>query len=527
MEFLAAEEIGKKIKEISVAEFFEKNRHLLGYENPTRSLLTVVKESVDNSLDACIEARILPTIKVLVKPVGSNRFRVRVEDNGPGLPPKKIPIAFGKFLVGSKFHKLKQSVGTLGVGVKGAILYAQLTTGKPAKIQTYYKGEKHYFELFIDVLKNTPKIVSHKVEKVSKNLHGLSIELIVEGRYVKGQQSIPTYLKYISIANPYVEIIFDSPDGRITFKRVTKELPPPPKEIKPHPYGVELGKFKRMLRLTRQKTIAAFLKNEFCRISMEKAIKICKLARLKPTRSPRKLGEDEIEKLYRATQMVKLRGPPTKCLSPLNEKMLIEALKREFPGEFFAAVVRKPSVYRGFPFQVQAALAYGENLNLNGCLLIRLANHTPLLYNAGECAITKAAQQINWRNYGLSQSEGCLPNAPLVLLVDFISVWIPYTSEGKQAIAQYPEIMKEIKLALQEIGRKLSVYLSRKRKIIRLKTKRNIFESYAKVFSEFLSTLTGKKEDYIRKKIDELIKKGVEVEKIEKKLKEKTEIIEL
>ncbi len=507
-----AEELGEKIKEISIAEFFEKNRHLLGYENLTKSLLTVVKECVDNSIDACLESRIPPAIKVVVKPIANNKYKVRVEDNGPGLPPDKIPIAFGKFLVGSKFYRLRQNIGTQGIGVKGAILYAQLTTGKPAKVITYYKGKKHEFELMIDILRNEPKIISHKVEKLENGKHGISVELVVEGRYVKGHQSILTYLKYISIANPYTKIIFDSPDGKIVFERTTTKLPPLPKEIKPHPYGVELGKLKRMLELTRYKNIVSFLKNEFSRISSQKAKQICKLARIPQNRKPQELTHQEIEKLHKAMQMVKLKAPPTNCLSPLNEKMLISGLKREFPNaEFLDAIIRKPTVYRGNPFQVQAAVVYGEELNLNSALLLRFANHTPLLYNQGECAITKAVQQINWRNYGLSQSEGSLPNSPIVILIDFLSVWIPYTSEGKQAIAQYPEIMKEIKLALQELGRRLGSYIRKKRKLREKQLRKQLFERYIPEVAKSLSKLIKKDEKIIIQKLEKIVSKKIKV----------------
>ncbi|MEM0333312.1 MAG: DNA topoisomerase VI subunit B, partial [Candidatus Aenigmatarchaeota archaeon] len=273
-----AEEMGEKIKEISIAEFFEKNRHLLGYENPTKSLLTVVKELVDNSLDACLEARILPTIKVLVKEVKENVFRVVVEDNGPGLPPEKIPLAFGKFLVGSKFMRLRQNVGTQGIGAKGAILYAQLTTGKPAKITTYFKGKKHEFELTIDVIRNEPKVISKKEEPIEKNLHGLKVELLVEGRYIEKGQSIPTYLRYIWIANPFTKIVYDGPNSNFVLERVFNELPKEPKEIKPHPYGVEFGVFKRFLEITDRKTLLDFLTKEFSRISLKTAIKILRLS---------------------------------------------------------------------------------------------------------------------------------------------------------------------------------------------------------------------------------------------------------
>src|SRR3989344_9688139 len=93
-----AEEIAKKMREVSVAEFFEKNRHLLGYDNPSKALLTVVKEGVDNSLDACEEAGILPDVKVEIKQLSENRFNVVIEDNGPGIVKKYIPDVFASLL---------------------------------------------------------------------------------------------------------------------------------------------------------------------------------------------------------------------------------------------------------------------------------------------------------------------------------------------------------------------------------------------------------------------------------------------
>ena len=527
-----AEELGEKIREVSIAEFFEKNRHILGYENPTKSLFTVVKELVDNALDAAIEAKILPEVKVVVKPLANNRFKVKVEDNGPGLPPSKVPIAFGKFLVGSKFYRLRQSIGTQGIGAKGAILYAQLTTGKPAKITTFYKGKAHEFELMIDVLKNEPHVLKHEVKETRKK-HGLSVELQVEGRYVSGHQSIKTYLKFISIANPYARIIFDSPNGKYVFERAINKLPPLPKEIKPHPYGVELGKLKRMLKLSPYKNLVTFFTKEFSRVSKSTALKICKLARIDWKKKPSLVTHQEAEKLHKAMQMVKLLAPPTNCLSPLNEEMLVEGLKKEFPAEYYVAVVRKPSVYRGNPFQVQVALAYGEGLKeilRDQALLLRFANHTPLLYNQAECAITKAVLDVDWRSYGLSQSANSLPQAPLVILVDFISVWIPYTSEGKHAIANYPEIIKEIKLALQEAGRRLAKFVKEKRRLHEMKLRRNLFESYSIVFAEYLSKLTEKDAKKIKEKLEILLKKGkFKFEKLEKEkeIKEKVEIVEV
>ena len=524
--------LGEKIREISISEFFEKNRHLLGYENPTKSLLTVVKELVDNSIDACIEAGILPEVKVLVKNVKENIFRVKVEDNGPGLPPEKIPIAFGKFLVGSKFYRLRQSIGTQGIGAKGAILYSQLTTAKPTKIYTFYRGKKYEFDLMIDVLKNEPQIVSENILDSVGNRSGLGVELFVEGRYIEKGQSIPTYLKYISVANPYVKIIYDGPNEKCVFNRAVNSLPKKPIEIKPHPYGVEIGRLKRMLSLTETKSLSKFLTTEFSRIGVDTANKICKLAKLKPSQSPRELNNDEIERLWKSMQMVKIRAPPTDCLSPLNKEELIKGMQKEFPNaEFYDAILRPPKVYRGNPFQVEVAIAYGgeiANIVNESCLLLRFANHTPLLYNQSDCAITRAVEEVDWRNYKLSQPQKGLPQAPLIILVDLISVWIPYKSEGKQAIAEYPEIIKEIKLGLQEVGRKLGLYLSKKFRLQALRARKNIFDAYSTIFSEYLSNLTEKSKEDILNKIRNLISKGIykDIDEKEEK-KEVTHEIEI
>ncbi|MEM5874620.1 MAG: DNA topoisomerase VI subunit B [Candidatus Aenigmatarchaeota archaeon] len=522
--------MGEKIREISISEFFEKNRHLLGYENPTKSLLTVVKEMVDNSIDAALEAGILPTIKVSVKSDSENVFRIRVEDNGPGLPPDKIPFAFGKFLVGSKFYRLRQSVGTQGIGAKGAILYAQLTTGKPAIISTFYKGKRYDIEMTIDVLKNEPKVISTNFKNIDGNKHGLIMDLTVEGRYIEKGQSIPTYLRYIWLANPFIEIIYEDPNNNvIKLERLTNELPPLPKEIKPHPYGVELGRFKRMLQLSTGKTVLSFLTKEFSRVGKNNAIKACKLARISIDKKCEELSEKEIEKLYRALQSLKLKAPPTDCLSPLKNEFIEQSLKKEFNAEFVVAVTRKPSVYRGNPFQVQAAIAYGGNLintigNENPSILIRFANHTPLLYNQHDCVITRAVEEIDWRNYKISQQKG-FPVAPMVIFVDLISVWIPYKSEGKQAIAEYPEILKEIKLALQEAGRKLGLYLSKKIRLQEARQRRGIFEAYSKVFSEYLSNIVNKDEKIIFEKVIKLIEEG-KYKEVEEKKEETKEIVE-
>ncbi|MEM5843953.1 MAG: DNA topoisomerase VI subunit B [Candidatus Aenigmatarchaeota archaeon] len=526
MEESIAEKMAKEMREVSVAEFFEKNRHLLGYENPTKSLITVVKEALDNALDATNEANILPEIYVSVKQVGIDRFKVIVEDNGPGVVESKVPYAFGKFLYGSKFHRLRQSRGVQGLGIHGAILYSQLTTGKPTKIITSTGKDITIFELMIDVAKNEPHIISFKKEKNPQKWHGVRIEMEIEGRYTEKPPSVLEYIKQTAIANPYATIIFDGPNGKVEFKRATNEIPVQPKEIKPHPYGVELGILRRMLKGTKAKNMLNFLTTEFCRVGKNSAEQICKLAKIEFNRKPQDLTPEESERLHKAMQMVKLMSPPTNCLSPLTEKLIEEGLKKEIEAEYYVAVSRPPTVYRGYPFLVECGLAYGGKLQENETAkILRFANKVPLLYHQGDCAITEAIAEVDWRRYGLQQSTGSLPVGPLAILVHFASVWVPFTSEGKQAIANYPEIVKEIKLALQDAGRKLASYIRQKRKARERLLRRQIFERYVPEVARAVAKLTNKDYKTILKKLEEMIKKKVDltIEEMESKAEEEIE----
>jgi len=515
--------MSEKIKEISIAEFFEKNRHLLGYENPTKALLTVVKEGVENSLDACEEAGILPDIHVSLKETSPDRFKIVIEDNGPGIMELKVPTAFAKFLVGSKFYRLRQSRGIQGIGIHGAVLYSQLTTGKPVKVTSATGKQISEFELMIDVTKNEPKIISHKSHRNPEKTHGIKIEFESEGKYIERQQSILEYLKQTAIANSFANIIFDGPNGKVEFKRGVQELPKQPKEIKPHPYGVEVGILRRMLANTDKKNIISFLTKEFSRVGKGSAEQICKLAKIEFEKKPKDLTHEEVDRLHKTMQLVKLIAPPTDCLSPLTEHLIVEGLKKEIEAEFFVAIERSPSVYRGYPFQVSVGLAYGGNIpESETCKLFRFANKVPLLYHQAGCAITESVIETDWRRYGLSQSSGNLPVGPLAILVHIASVWVPFTSEGKQAIANYPDIMKEIKLALQDAGRKLSKFVSQRRRARESQLRKELFEKYIPELAESLEKLTEKQKQKIIEELENIIKKGGLVGKTEDGSKEKS-----
>jgi len=512
-----AEEFAKEMREISVAEFFEKNRHFLGYENTTKALLTVVKEAVDNALEFTCDAGILPDIFIIVKQIEENKFKIIVKDNGPGIVEEQVPRAFGKVLYGSRFHKLKQSRSLFGIGIKGACLYSQLTTGKPIKvISGTGKGPIHIFELMIDVAKNEPHIISHKIQKNPEKWHGINLELEAEGRYIEKGQSISEFLKQTAIANPYAHIIYDGPNGKIEFKRTVNELPRRPKEIKPHPYGVELGILRRMIRATKAKNVISFLRKDFSRVGKTSAEEICKLAKVEPRKKPLELNHEEIARLHKAMQTVKLVAPSTDCLSPLGEDLIINGLKKEIEGEYFVAVSRPPSVYRGMPFSIEVGLSYGGNLDPNKqAQLFRFANKVPLMYHQGDCAITEAVTETDWRRYGLQHSSGSLPTGPLAILVHFVSVWVPFTTEGKQAIASYPEIIKEVKLALQDAGRKLNKYISGRRRVHELQMRESLFEKYIVEVSEAISKISETPKEKIKTGLEKMLKKGVKEEEDE------------
>ncbi|MFH0889788.1 MAG: DNA topoisomerase VI subunit B [Candidatus Aenigmatarchaeota archaeon] len=507
-----AEDLARDQREISISEFFEKNRHLLGYDNKVKALLTVVREAVDNSLDATEEARIIADIKVSVKPVGDlkDRYRISIEDNGPGIVRENITRAFGKLLFGSKFHRLRQSRGQQGIGISGAVMYSQLTSGKPTKIiSSTGNGKTHYIDLMIDTFKNEPEVLKEEI-KEGKNWHGIKIEMEVEGKYVEHQQSIAEYLKQSAMSNPYAQIVYDSPDGKIVFERSVNTLPEEPKSIKPHPHGIEIGILRRMLKTTDARTITGFLTSDFSRVGHSSAKEILRIAKLGEDTTPKNIDGPQVEKLFQAIQQVPLIKPQLDCLSPLKEKLIEEGLKKQLRPEYVVAVTRPPDVYRGNPFQIEVGIAYGGELNAQSvATLYRVANRVPLMYQAGDCALSKAVSEIEWKRYGMEQAgSSSLPTGPIAIFVHIASVWVPFTSESKEAIASYPEIIKETKLALQEAGRKLSIYIHKKKHAEDSAQRSSLFEKYIPEVSDALARLSGASKAHIASKLESMLKKG-------------------
>jgi len=527
--YATAESMARSQRDISVSEFFAKNRHLLGFDNPRKALLTTVKEAVDNALDACEEAGILPEVHIAVEQLGETHFRVTVRDNGPGIVRNQIPSIFGRLLYGSKFHRLRMSRGQQGIGISAAGMYGLLTTGRPVRIhsRTSARAKAHCYELQIDTRKNRPDII--RDEAVDWHVpHGTEVEIELEARYLRGRQSVDDYLEQTAIANPHVTLHYRAPDGREEhYPAAVHALPPVPREVRPHPYGVELGVLIKMLQDTKARSVQQFLTREFSRVSPRVARAIIEAAGLRKDARAKSVNGEGAKAIYHAIQQTRILAPATDCVVPIGEEKLIAGLRQVVEAAFYAASSRRPAVYRGNPFVIEAALAYGkpekaqpaegaeggdgpagaaesagrreqpgEGDGDEGKLakLIRFANRVPLQYQQGAGAIYKAVAGLNWKAYGLSQSRGALPAGDLTIAVHMGSVWVPYTSESKEAIASYPEILKEIRLALQECGRKLGAHVRRAARMRQERKKRSYIETYIPAIGEALRDILNLKD---------------------------------
>ncbi len=526
-----AEDMAKKQREISVAEFFEKNRHVLGFDSLPKSLVVSVKEAVDNSLDACEEARILPDIYVEIRQVAKDEYMMIVEDNGPGIVRRNIPLVFGKLLYGSRFHALRQSRGQQGIGISAVVLYGQLSTGKPARVISKVREEEVAYEILltINTKKNEPKVIKEEPIIWDKE-QGTRIEVVMRSRYTRGKQSVYEYLQQTAIVNPHARITLVEPDGRkVVFRRVAEELPPPVKEIKPHPHGIEMGEFVNMLRTTKTYRLKSFLTSEFSRVSPKIAEEICKKACLYEDVRPQELSLSEARRILDAFATTKLMAPPTDCLSPIGEVLIKKGLKNVLgslrPGFYARPVTRDPKVYGGNPIIVEAGIVYGGDLPKDQQVkILRYANRVPLLYQQGADVITKAISSVDWRRYGLEQRGGQgIPVGPAIIMVHVASTRVPFTSEAKEAIADVPEIRDEIERALKSLGRQLKRYRGKKEK------KKKLSEKFFLV-NQLLPEIARKSAEIVEKPVPPLepvISKIMNVIWIDEEIKRNGDVVEI
>ena len=563
-----AEAMATRQRDISVSEFFTKNRHLLGFDNPAKALLTTIKEAVDNALDACEEAGILPTLDVTIDEVSDGRYRVKVEDNGPGIVKEQIPKIFAKLLYGSKFHRLRQSRGQQGIGISAAGMYGQLTTGKPVVVVSKTgKGLPAWrLEVRIDARTNNPEVLNKSDNRTvpwTKD-HGTAVEIELTGLYRQGRTSVDAYLEQTVVANPHLELNYRTPKGEsFHWPRVSEQLPPEAQEIKPHPHGVELGMLLKILQEAGARDVKSTLMEEFSRVTGPVAEEMCRRAEIDPKAPAPKLKPERIEALHAvmvasnaslptakrlaaklakadgnvrdevmdegsgftpgladavirragidpaqkaklltplqsekitealAASQVRILPPPATCVCPIGEPLMLEGLKRRFKADFYAAHTRPPAVYRGNPFVVEVGVAFGGLLPKDEAAeVLRFANRVPLLYQPRACGVTEAVLRVDWKSYGLQHRKGELPVGPVAVFVHLASVWVPFTSEAKEAVAHYDEIVREIRFALMECGRQLGTWVRAQESEKWEQERRSLFVKYIAELATSISAIT-------------------------------------
>lgn len=483
----------EKYRAMSVSEFFKRNRQIAGFTNPVRSTYQTIRELVENSLDATETHGILPDIKINISIVDPDKsfINISVEDNGIGIPPSKVPDAFGRLLYGSKYVE-RQTRGVFGLGVKAAVLYSQMTTGLPVEVWTTTEGsdKEYYFKIRINVKKNEPIVLDKKVKDVSPDKHGTKVSITIKGDWGRAKNKVIEYIKRTHILCPYTSFYVRYPNGNgkysiLRLPRKSETLPPPPKEIPPHPHGIDVETLRHMIEESKPGTTIYSLLLKFSGVGPNSAKEFLKKIGIKPKRKVKSLKHQEIVKIVHELTKFKWRAPPSTALSPVGEENILTGLSDLSP-EFKVAVTRPPRVYRGHPFIVEVGLAYGGKIPVSDKpILFRYANKIPLLYDEGACVITKVVNSIDWKRYGVQ-----LP-APLVVVVHVAGTKLPFHGLGKEAIADEPEVENEVRLAVLEAGRKLQRFLSKKRREYAELERKITFLKYKELIGLSISRIIG------------------------------------
>jgi len=486
-------------EQISPADFFYRNRDIAGFTNPSRAIFSSVRELVENALDASDLHGVPPEIYLRLSQMdgggeGSEQgefYLLRIEDNGSGVPPRHIPSAFGQVLFGSKY-KLRQARGTFGLGGTMAILYGQITTHKPVSISSSTGSSRiNEYKLMIDIQRNRPIILDRKGHVNKTGWHGTVVEFSLEGDYLRAMPKILEYLKQTAVVTPYANITFVDPKGRLyRFHRVTTEMPPPPEETFPHPYGVDVETIQRLTKITGCKNMLDFMQKHFQRVSERVAVKFLKFAGISENRNPRKLKPQEVVRLVRKMKDFEEFLPPRAgCLSPLGKDLLKAGILKELKPDFIAVCRRKPSAYSGHSFIVETAIAYGGDIpKASDIVVYRFANRIPLLYDEASDVTMKVIKSINWRTYKISA------DMPIAILVHLCSTKVPYKTVGKEFIADRPEVNREISNGIREVARRLRHFLTKKEHVERERRRLSVFLKYLPKIAQFSTGLAGKEQ---------------------------------
>ncbi len=511
--------MAKQITSSSTAEYFAKNLQQVGFSSPTKAVLTTLKESVDNSLDACEEAGILPDIWISVNKIGagasksSDLIEIVVEDNGPGIDPEDLAKVYGEYLASSKFGRGRATRGQQGIGISAATTWAQLTNATGALVTSKTKGMRKAIKCTVDVdIKGNKGLIKNKEMIDWNKAHGVRVEFRIDGRIqLNGDGGLLTYLEGTTLVNPHLKLSYKLLDSdMVKIDRVSDVVPEIPAATLPHPHTMKLGEFMTHAGLFGKIEFGKFLKTGFSRVQDATLKDLVKAGLPKglinePTN---KLREEQLKNAYQVIQKTELQAPSTRSVLTVGEESLAKSILRLGDVDFFSVVARKPRIADSKPVVVEVALA--RFLNRGGgdqqVQLLRFANRVPLQFDKGACAITQAVETVNWRAYGLQQSKDSLPMGSFVFAVSVVSPFIKFKNASKETIDSSEELVEEIRRALMQAGQKLSRHINRERKEDDLERKMAHIEQFGPILIEYLGKIVNAKESR-KKKAEEGLKK--------------------
>lgn len=501
----------QKITTSSTAEYFAKNLQQVGFSSPTKAVLTTVKEALDNSLDACEDAGILPEIKLTVHKVGAGTLKntdqilICVEDNGPGIDPEDVPKVFGEYLASSKFGRGRCSRGQQGIGISAATTWAMQTAATGARVKTRKKGAKKAFSCVVDMdLKNNKGMVKEKQLVDWDAAQGTAVEFLLDGRIqLNGEAGLLNYIRGTILLNPHMSLSYDITDVQPTVvERVSQTLPDIPPATEPHPHTMKLGEFISHARLYGRMKSSSWLKKGFSRINdatLKALVKEQKMPEVILGKNIDALSEDQFKKLFSALQNIKLLAPATTSVLSVGEEALALSVRRLGDIDFFAVLTRKPTICDFKPVQIEVAIARLKQRSAaemeESVQVLRFANRVPLQFDKAACAIVKAITSVNWRSYGLRQPRNALPLGPYIVAVSVVSPFIKFKNASKETIDASDELVEELRRAMMQTGQRLSRYLAREHKAGELEQRVQHIEQFGPVLIETLARILGASED--------------------------------
>ncbi len=468
---------------ISVAEFFYRNRQMAGFGNPTQAVYSTVRELVENSLDACEDAQVLPKVDVTLTQTPNGSVTITVRDNGPGIPYEFVPEAFGRVLFGSKYD-LRQKRGTFGLGVTMAVLYGQLTTNQPVSVVTRYgTAPARSFDIYIDIETNSP--VVERTAPCPSHLVGTEVSLTIEGDLKRATPRVREYLRLTSVSTPHALIILSMNDlPRETFGGYSEHIPRPPVIVKPHPRSADVEHLRRLMADHESMSLRTFLVETFQKCGTRTATRFLQFLALSPTRKVSSLSRDEIVRFSAALRNYDgFDRPDDQCLSPIGKEPILDALSELYASSFFKYELRGPFEWQGHPSILEGALVIVNRQMDENPVLYRFANRVPLLYDARDDVLTQAVRKVNWTRYGVNN------NTQVLLFVNLCSTRIPYKAAGKQSIAGVSVIESEALLLFKSLGRAINKVSSRAERTRRNRRKMREFLRQFKIIAKFAALL--------------------------------------